>query len=56
MSEFWRPGTSRLPPRDEMLSDLRRSHQSMRGMFFHEAPAFDDVLDRHKYKLSWVHQ
>lgn len=41
-----KPGTFRLLPRPERLSDLRRDYQSMQVMFFHEAPSFDQVLER----------
>ena len=41
-----KPGTFQLLPRTERLSDLRRDYQTMQVMFFHEAPTFDEVLER----------
>lgn len=39
-----KPGSFHLLPRAERVPTLRRDYQSMQVMFFHEAPAFDDVL------------
>ena len=41
-----KPGTFRLMPREERLSDLRRDYQSMQVMFFGAAPTFDEVMER----------
>ena len=41
-----KPGTFHVVPRDERLNALKRDYDSMRVMFFAEAPPFDTVLGR----------
>jgi hypothetical protein len=40
-----RPGSFRLLPRDERVSELRRDYQAMRVMFFDDPPEFDDLMN-----------
>ncbi|MCD4701979.1 MAG: nucleotidyl transferase AbiEii/AbiGii toxin family protein [Candidatus Aegiribacteria sp.] len=40
-----RPGSFHLLPRTERLSDLRNDYQTMKVMFFDDAPEFDSILE-----------
>jgi hypothetical protein len=39
-----RPGTLRLLPRDQIVSELKRDYAAMQPMFFSEPPGFDTIL------------
>ena len=41
-----RPGTLRLSPKQEQVSQFTQDYQAMQPMFFGAAPAFDVILSR----------
>lgn len=41
-----RPGTLRLLPSDDALTEIRRDYQEMREMFFEAPPSFEEIIEQ----------